>query len=118
VATLTPSFVAELSRSLSRAYTRHEKARRMIIPSSSRVFLETVIDESLVLRAKEWQSKRSIDCDDAQEIRKAIPEVIGHLETILKNANLDDIDGAKHLLAIGILEYIKGNWCGIFPFCR
>lgn len=118
MANLNAKYIAKLSDELNAALNDAQSKRRMTIPSYARMFFESVITESLIIRSQEWSLKNQINVGLESEVERTIFISVQQVKEIAKNANTENIDGMEYLSLIAIIDYIKKHWCGVFPFCR
>jgi len=79
-----------------------------------REFLMNLVRESLIYREQEWRAFNASP-ESAQTIRDALRKP---LMDIVEGANQYAVRAENHAPLISVIEWLKDNWCGVFPFCR
>lgn len=115
---LTPELERQLTGALAENFREIELERKVVIPSQVRSFLTDVVRESLVLRADDWQKYVGLNARSSDDYPKVIDTARGVASKCIRGAvELPQYDG-QYLSLISVIEWIKNNWCGIYPFCR
>lgn len=112
--------LVQLSRSLGDTFSSVQSEREVVIPSTVRSFLESLVQESL-LRGSEWRETQGIDLEDEEQVGGAINVASESVHDLLTDAPIEiDEDGESlnYVSLIGTVESIHRKYCGIFPFCR
>src|SRR6266851_9502034 len=105
---------------ISDVFHRVEHDRDVIVPDAIRLFLTETIVESLLLRHADWgQTPHNANPGVDTEAASIALQIDSSLYEILNNAGAEPRmpNGKPQLTFVGVLSYIHGHWCGIFPFC-
>nr|WP_299344089.1 hypothetical protein [Allomuricauda sp.] len=117
---LTPNFVLEINRKLDEIFYEVQVAREAVIPSSIRIFCESIITESLTIRKKEWELREQVNVNEDYDIGRAISTIEISLRNIFYNIEVEKSDYGESLHYISLHSFVReiqSKWCEIFPFC-
>jgi hypothetical protein len=94
----------------------------LVIPSEVRNFLTEIVKESLIWRENEWLERQQLNINDPDVIRggRFRSTLTNNLsEVLIGTAQTDElVELYKRLTLIGTIDWIRQNWCGVFPICR
>lgn len=108
---MRPQFRQECLGAVDEVIQDLARERRGIISDEAKTFIVNVIDESLRARIDEWE-----------RLDFQVDRLKSNIRTML--------DGAAHLpqyetgspdpvvSLISIIDWVRQNWCKVFPFCR
>lgn len=112
------AYLTQLSNRIDGACSVVENQRNVIIPTTVRSFVASLIIESVVLRSDEWWNKHQIDVNNATGLLQTVSPALDSVNTLFSNAPVDGFGDDEYITLLGVAESIHLKWCGIFPFCR
>lgn len=112
------AYLTELSNKIDNVCSVVEKQRNVIIPTTVRSFVASMIIESVVIRGNDWRNKHQIDVNNSTELLKTVSPSLDSVSTLFRNAPSESFDDNEYITLLGVAESIHRKWCGIFPFCR
>lgn len=118
---IRPDHLVRLSGNLGDVFSSVQSERGVVVPSTVRSFLESLVQESLILRGSEWQETQGLDLEDAEQVRGATDVAAEAAYNILIDAPVETNEEGEllnYVSLIGTVEGIQQNYCGVFPFCR
>ena len=115
---LTPDMERLVAVELPLAFDGLEAKRKIVLPSRVRSFLSDLVRESLLFRTAEWQRRTGLDARSPDYTSKVAHEVSYIVIKCLDGAaSLKQYD-SQEVSLISVVEWVKTNWCGIYPLCR
>ena len=108
-----------VSRTLEELYSRLSERRNVVIDPNVRLFINSLVGESLDLRRNEWEAKTKLD----PRRTGAAEDIASNIQTAVRSVTEEAVtyrgaDGVQHIPLIAVVEQIHKRWCGIFPLCR
>lgn len=79
-----------------------------------REFLMNLARESLIYRELEWRAA-NVSIESASMVQEVLREP---LMNIVSGGNSYAARADNPAPLISVIEWLKENWCGVFPFCR
>ena len=103
---------------LEEAFSAVEQEKDVVVATSVRSFMQSLVEESVMLRRSEWSEVTGLNLEDRPQLEAAFYRAAQSVYEVLRDAPVDELDERGYVSIIGTVETIHNEWCEVFPICR